>query len=99
MFNLRVSLLFMYHDIFEWFVFKILPKRLIYLISYQTLSLIAPSVPIISIFGEMRKRGLIEYYCVVYMASFCTVGQYENTIAPSLTVGETLERFEKELND
>lgn len=90
MWLIHIRELFMYSV-----VLKILPDRFIYWLVNQTLQFVAPTVPALLMFGEMRRRGLLDYYCFVYMATLATTGVYSRTIVPELTVGQTLERFKR----
>ena len=82
---------------FQFFVDKILPRKIIFSIADQNLHFVASTVPAVYLINEMRRRGLVEYFCWLHMILYATSGEYSDQIVSGVTVYEVLTRYQKSI--
>ncbi len=83
-------------NVMTWFINLLWPE-LVYWIVDNTVKHCADTIPAMSLLAEMRKRGIIEYYSLIRIMSHSTTGQYSDTVVPSLSIGDAMKRFKKDI--
>lgn len=95
--ELQVKYIIAIDMILVWIFDHIIPNIIIYDTVNATLKYCAPSIPILSVVSEMRKRGLFEYYAIMHMINSVINERKNAAKMDSISISEVLEQFKRKI--